>query len=143
MQEYDFELVVLGDPKAQGRPRAAKRGKFIQVYDDPQSRKAKASLLAIIQSKAPKQPLDCPLRVDLLFYLPRPKAHYGTGRNADKLKSSSPTLHTKKPDIDNLRKLVMDAMTGVFWRDDSIVCKGTTIKRYSERPRTVIKIKKL
>jgi Holliday junction resolvase RusA-like endonuclease len=38
---------------------------------------------------------------------------------------------------------VMDAMTGVFWRDDALVCKGTTVKEYSDRPRTEIRVKKL
>ncbi|HRQ68635.1 MAG TPA: hypothetical protein P5031_08750 [Candidatus Syntrophosphaera sp.] len=51
MQGYDLEITVLGDPKAQGRPRAAKRGKFIQVYDDPNSRKAKDNLLAVIHDE--------------------------------------------------------------------------------------------
>lgn len=143
MQGYDLEITVLGDPKAQGRPRAAKRGKFIQVYDDPSSRKAKDNLLAVIQSKAPAKPFDCPLQVDLGFYMPRPKGHYGTGKNANRLKPTAPLLHTSRPDIDNLRKLVMDAMTGVFWRDDALVCKGTTVKEYSDRPRTEIRVKKL
>ncbi|HOL32595.1 MAG TPA: RusA family crossover junction endodeoxyribonuclease [Anaerohalosphaeraceae bacterium] len=143
MQGYDLEITVLGDPKAQGRPRAAKRGKFIQVYNDPQSRKAKDNLRAVIQSKAPAKPFDCPLQVDLGFYMPRPKGHYGTGKNANRLKPTAPLLHTSKPDIDNLRKLVMDAMTGVFWRDDALVCKGTTVKEYSDRPRTEIRVKKL
>jgi len=137
---YDYKLTVLGDPKAQGRPRARNAGKFIQVYDDPKSRKAKDSIQAVIQNEAPIALLDCP-QVDLAFYLPRPKAHYGTGRNVAKLKNSAPTLHTKKPDIDNLRKLVMDAMTNVFWRDDSLVCIGTTTKEYSDKPRTEIYIK--
>lgn len=140
---YDFELVVLGDPKAQGRPRATKMGKFIHIYDDPKSKKAKDRLCDIIESKAPEQLLDCPLQVDLWFYMPRPKGHYGTGRNEGKLKDWAPTMHTKKPDIDNLRKLVMDAMTGIFWRDDSLVCKGFTVKEYSEKPRTKICIKTL
>ena len=140
---YDYELTILGIPTAQGRPRARSAGKFIQVYDDPKSRRAKRTMATIIQEKAPPKPLDCPLQVDLNFYLPRPKGHYGSGRNAGRLKSSAPAHHTKKPDIDNLRKLVMDAMTGIFWRDDSLVCKGTTTKEYSDRPMTKVFIKRL
>jgi len=138
---YDYKLVVLGDPKAQGRPRATRIGGFVKVYDDPKSAKAKRNLMVVVQEQAPKKLLDCPLKVDLYFYLPRPKGHYGTGRNAGKLKDSAPINHTKKPDIDNLRKLVMDAMTGIFWRDDSLVCEGTTRKVYSDKPRTEIFIK--
>ncbi len=142
-RDNDYTLVVLGDPKAQGRARARNAGKFIQIYDDPKSAKKKREFGVIIQEQAPEKLLDCPLRVDLVFCMPRPQGHYGTGRNAGVLKSSAPINHTKRPDIDNLRKLVMDAMTGIFWRDDSLVCEGTTWKRYSDRPRTEIYIKKL
>ena len=144
MSGHDYHLVVLGDPKAQGRPRATSMGKHIRVYDDPKSRKAKDTLAKVVQDQAPEELLDCPLRVDLEFFMPRPKGHYGTGKNAGKLKLRFQGLHhTKKPDIDNLRKLVMDAMTGVFWRDDSLVCEGATVKQYSDRPRTEIYIKTL
>ena len=143
MENPDHYLTILGDPKAQGRPRARNAGSFVQIYDDPKSRKAKQTLQAVVQDKAPDVLLDCPLQVDLVFHMPRPKGHYGTGKNSGKLKDSSPTLHTKKLDIENLRKLVMDALTNVFWRDDSLVCIGQTIKRYADRPRTEIFIKKL
>jgi len=29
-------------------------------------------------------------------------------------------------------------MTKVFWRDDSLVCNGITVKQYSDSPRTEI-----
>jgi hypothetical protein len=33
---------------------------------------------------------------------------------------------------------------GRVWpRDDALVCKGTTVKEYSDRPRTEIRVKKL
>ena len=142
--EYDYKLVVLGKARPQGRPRARNAGKFVQIYEDKKDRKAKQTLVAVVQDKAPETLLDCPLQVDLVFYLPRPKGHYGTGKNAGNIKDRFKNIcHTSKPDIDNLHKLVMDAMTDVFWRDDSLVCVGTTIKKYSDRPRTEIFIKKL
>lgn len=120
---------------------AANKKAFPIIYEDKKDKNAKQNLIDAVRRYTPKQLLDCPLRVDLHFYLPRPKGHYGTGRNAGVLKASAPTNHTKRPDIDNLRKLVMDAMTGIFWRDDSLVCEGTTKKTYSDRPRTEIYIK--
>ena len=144
--EYDYEYVIAGSPRPQLRHRARyikpKVGKgFVSVYDDPDSAKEKKHIAALIKKSTPERILDCPLQVDLVFHMPRPLSHYGTGRNSDKLKDSAPKMHTKKPDIDNLRKLTMDALTGIVWRDDSLVCKGTTTKQYSERPRTEIFIK--
>ncbi len=150
MTEYDYHYVIAGPPQPQLRHRARlvvykdKRKKsFISMYDDPKSAREKKHIAMLIKKSAPEILLDCPLRVDLIFHMPRPLAHYGTGSNRFKLKPSSPKLHTKKPDKDNLSKLLMDALTGVVWRDDSIICDGRIIKRYTERPRTEIFIKLL
>ena len=137
------ELIIYGDPKAQGRPRATNKGRFATVYEDKKDKQAKASLAVIVQQKAPEQLLSGPLRVDLSFYFHRPKAHFGTGRNAGTLKLSAPTHYTSKPDRDNLDKLVLDALTGIFWIDDSQVCDGRITKQYSSRPRTEITIEEL
>jgi len=103
----------------------------------------KQNLREVIQAKAPAELLTGPLRIDLFFYFSRPKAHYGTGRNSGKLKSSAPSWKVSKPDRDNLDKFVLDAMTTVFFKDDSQICDGRIVKQYSERPRTVIFITKI
>lgn len=137
----DFYLIVLGNPKAQGRPRATSRGKFASVYEDKKDTQNKDTLAAVVQRQAPPKPLDCPLQVDIYFYFPRPKSHFRTGKYADELKPNAPTLHTSKPDRDNLDKLVLDALGGIFWIDDRLVCQGWLQKEYSDRPRTEIFIK--
>ena len=43
--------------------------------------------------------------------------------------------HTKRPDLDNLEKAVMDALTKAkWWEDDSQVCVKITKKRYMGKP---------
>ena len=49
-------------------------------------------------------------------------------------------LHTKRPDVDNLLKLVKDALTGLMWVDDRQVQIGGCFKIYSHKPRTEIEI---
>lgn len=151
--EYDHHFIIAGNPKAQGRHRAryikpklgfkgkVVRAGFILFYDDPDSKKEKERISAFIKKAVDFKPYECALQVDLVFCMKRPLAHYGTGKNRLTLKPSAPTRHIKKPDIDNLRKLIMDALTGVLWKDDCIICQGEPIKRYSERPRTEIFIK--
>ena len=53
------------------------------------------------------------LMVDMTFYLPRPKSHYGTGRNQRKVKPSAPRYHTKKPDLTKIIRSTEDALTGI------------------------------
>lgn len=63
------------------------------------------------------------IKLVLKFYMPRPKSHYGTGRNSGKIKASAPGYadHRSKPDLDNLIKGVMDGLTGALYEDDSQV----------------------
>jgi Holliday junction resolvase RusA-like endonuclease len=131
-----IHLTVLGSPKAQARHRSFKRGNFTGTYD-PSSEK-KEILASIVQDQAPKEPLTGAISLDVTFYLPRPKGHYGSGANALKLKGSAPEWHTSKPDIDNLEKLVQDSLNKIFWKDDSQICLISCRKLYSEKPRTEI-----
>lgn len=43
---------------------------------------------------------------------------------------------TTKPDMDNLEKNLWDALNGIVFVDDSLIChKSEIVKRYSTRPR--------
>lgn len=73
-----------------------------------------------------------PVEVTIIFGQARPKAHYGTGRNAHLLKPSAPEYPTGRPDIDKLVRSTLDAMTGVAFTDDSCVVKLATEKTYGD-----------
>jgi len=143
----DYELIILGEPMAQKRHKHASRGRdgkplpFVKTYDP--SAKDKRSLRSIVQEQAPVKPLLGTLRVDCFFYFKYRKGDYGTGRNKGKLKDSAPVWKDTGKDRDNCDKFVLDALTGVFFLNDSQVCDGRIIKKYSERPRTEIHITKL
>lgn len=64
-----------------------------------------------------------PVEVTCAFLFPRPKAHYGTGKNAARVRPSAPTRHTQTPDVDKLLRLVNDALTiaGVLEDDSQVV----------------------
>lgn len=86
--------------------------------------------------------LHGPVTVEIDFAFPRPKAHYGSGRNIDRLKATAPFWHTKHPDLDKLIRSILDALTeaGVV-TDDGQVCRVLATKRYTttdERPGALI-----
>ena len=61
-------------------------------------------------------------------------------------KKKKETLHyvSKRPDIDNLAKAVMDAINQVgIWEDDSQVAHLDIRKIYSEEPRCLITIREV
>lgn len=84
---------------------------------------------------------DGAIRLELTFGFPRPKAHYGTGRNADVLKTWAPDRHTQTPDVDKLSRLVCDALEGSrLIRNDSQVCELHAIKAWASAASTTITI---
>ncbi|MFZ1730810.1 MAG: RusA family crossover junction endodeoxyribonuclease [Bacteroidota bacterium] len=57
----------------------------------------------------------------MLFLLPRPKSHFRSGRNAHLLRETAPRFPTSKPDADKLSRAVLEALTGVAYKDDAQV----------------------
>lgn len=135
-----ISFTVYGDPTAQKRHRhhQGKGMKFVATYDP--SKKDKENFLLKCMDHRPEVPFKEPLKVKVDFFFPRPKSHYGTGKNALKLKDSAPSRHISRPDLDNCIKFVKDALNSVYWSDDSIVCEMVSSKSYDKVPRTEISI---
>jgi Holliday junction resolvase RusA-like endonuclease len=72
------------------------------------------------------EPLDVPLRVDVVF------SYRGKG------KARSP--HTNKPDRDNLDKAVLDAGNGVIWSDDAVSWCGEPVKVWGETDCVIVRV---
>ena len=71
----------------------------------------------------------------------RPKSHYRTGKYEGLIKDKWQKIPmSKKPDIDNLIKYVLDALQGIngYIVDDSQVIRIYAEKSYSDKPRTEI-----
>ena len=79
-------------------------------------------------------PYDGPLDLTMVFSFPRPKSHYGTGKNSNLIKGSAPLHHIQKVDIDNVIKSSLDAMNGVLYQDDKQVTRVSAEKRWAPRP---------
>ena len=79
-------------------------------------------------------PLDTPLMVVMSFSFTRPKAHYGTGKNAGKVKDNAPHYVTTTPDLDKLVRGVNDGITDAgLWVDDSYAVLMQVSKHYAEQ----------
>ena len=76
--------------------------------------------------------LTGPLIVRLVFNMPRPRSHYGSGKNAEAVKKSAPVRPAGKPDVDKLARLVLDACTSVLWRDDCQVVDLRASKQWTD-----------
>jgi Holliday junction resolvase RusA-like endonuclease len=131
------ELSVIGTPVPQGSKRAfnhSKTGRVVMVDDNPALAYWRAVVDAVARKAWAGAPaLDGAVRVSLTFYLRRPKAHYGTGRNAGILKPNAPAVVTVKPDVDKLTRAVFDSLTTAgVWTDDCRAWDLTAAKLYAD-----------
>ncbi len=133
-----MELIIPGKPIALKRHRHTTRNGRIFNYDP--SKADKANFLKKVQNMAPEDPVYGAISMTIEVYIDRPKSHFGTGRNSDKVKESAPAYPISRPDLDNYIKFVFDALNGVFYKDDSQVVHTESIKEYSTEPKTIVRI---
>lgn len=123
-------FTVEGNPVAKGRPRFAKRGKFVQTYT-PQKTKDYEDLVkeSASQAMGSNELLDTPLKVFIHIRIPIPKSASKKVRQdcLDQL-----IRPTKKPDWDNVAKAITDACNGVIYVDDCQIVDAHVTKRYSD-----------
>lgn len=138
--KYVFDIV----PVPQGRPRFARRGKFVQTYDPPKSKKFKTELRQLAEIEHDEKPYHAeqhrPIIIELKLYIPMLKSFSKIKR----LKAADGTLRpTTKPDIDNYIKGILDSLNGLFWHDDGQIVELHAGKYYSDKPRIEMEIKEI
>ena len=116
---------VPGTPAAQPRVRMVRSNGHVYT---PRSADAWKAAVRVAWRAEPRQPLEGPVRLSLNFFMPRPQYHF-TSKGA--LTAGAPVRHTVRPDIDNLVKAVMDALTDAgAWHDDCQIVELSTDKLY-------------
>ena len=110
---------------------------------DPSSKEKKEIWLQIAKYR-PKLPLEGDIYLKAIFYMPRPKSHYRTGKYAHILKERYRYIiyHSYKPDLDNLVKMVADIIQPQMIVDDSQICMLQAEKIYG-KPRTEVIIEEI
>ena len=135
---FAVTFTVDGTPVAKGRPRFAKRGKFVQTYT-PQKTKDYESLVMDAASDATgsSEPLETPAAIYLYIHMPIP-ASYSKKRRQDCLSGIEKPI--KKPDWDNIAKAVTDALNGIVYVDDCQIVTAHVKKAYSDTARVEVLI---
>lgn len=127
---------IEGDPVGKGRPKFSSRGGFARAYTPKKTidyeKKVKKCYLDQIGTK-----FDCALRVEITAFYPIPKST--SKKNRVKMLRDEIRC-TKKPDIDNIAKIILDALNGVAYEDDKQVISLEVNKMYGEVPKVAVSL---
>lgn len=132
----EMTFQVPGEPRGKGRPRFSGG----RAYTDSETRayeKKIADYYCIFRGPI-RWPEGAFFEVEIIAYLPIPK-------NASKVQRAAMergiVLPSRKPDVDNIEKAVLDALNGVAYPDDSRVHRCSCAKYYGAEPRLEITLR--
>ncbi len=132
-----LEFTIPGEPKGKGRPRFGRSGHAYTPHDTA----AYENLvkLAFREAYPDMQPIaaDVPIECFIL-------AFYGIPKSASKKKHKAmydgDLRPLKKPDSDNIIKIVCDALNNIAYDDDCQIVKVCLAKWYDTTPRVVVRL---
>jgi len=113
---------VMGEPVPQGSVRAfvTKSGRPIITHSNKNTKEWRQRIATEGQAKRPIHwDMDQAILLNIDFLMPRPKSL-----------PKKVIEDVKRPDLDKLIRAVMDALTGIFYQDDSQVIHIFASKKY-------------
>ena len=135
----EVRFTVPGEPRGKGRPRFTRAG---HPYTDDKTRDYEYQIVICYRAAhgAFRFPETAFLEITITAYLPIPKGASKAKREAMEL---GLILPSRKPDVDNIEKAVLDALNGIAYKDDARVHKTSCAKYYGAEPRLEIEIREV
>ena len=128
------------EPVEQARPRAARMGRGIRLYDPKKVSVYKKQLAMMCKFQYKQAPLTGPLMVELNFFR---HIQSSISKKERELRMSGSHRPVVKPDTDNYIKSTLDGLNGLLWEDDNQIVDLIAHKYYSDNPRVEIEVTQL
>ena len=134
-----LKFTILGEPQGKGRPRFRRAGNYVSTYTPPETT-AYENLVKLEYRRQCKDyffakgiPLD--MRITTYYSIPG-----STSKKKKELMLAHVIRPMKKPDMDNVAKVICDSLNHVAYHDDAQVVDCQIRKFYSNSPRVVVTI---
>jgi len=129
------KLVIPGEPCAKQRPRLGKRHTY--TPDKTVNYETLVKQLYITQGH---ERLEGALKMTVNAFFSIPKS--ASKKNREKMLRGE-IRPTKRPDWDNVGKIISDALNEMAYKDDCQIVDATVRKWYSDNPRVEVEITEL
>lgn len=134
-------FICVGKVKGKQRPKVAVRGTYAHAYTPQQTVDYENYIkLCYLDKYADNPLLKGALTVSIQAYYKIPSS-FSKQKRENALKGL--IMPTVKPDIDNVIKVVCDALNSVAYTDDNQICSINCIKKYGEDEKLIINLAEL
>lgn len=135
-------FTVPGEPKGKGRPIFSKRGKYVTARTPDDTVLYENLVRTEYERQCGLQKFDAGAMLNLciLAYYVIPESASRKKKNAMEAGEIRPT---KKPDADNVLKVVADSLNHIAYHDDAQIVDTQVRKFYSYNPRLEVSIQKI
>lgn len=134
-------FTVEGPPQGKGRPRFRRAGNFVTTYTDQKTKdyelRIKHHAMAAMAAKGDMRPSNMPIDLSIQICCPVP---FSWSKKKQMQALGGEIFPTNKPDLDNILKVVGDAMNGVVYEDDKQIISVRVVKYYGQIPHLSIKV---
>lgn len=137
-----MEFEIEGAPIGKHRPRFSTINGYAQAIkvDADVDYENMVRLLFKLNKPADYELFDKPVSMRIEAYFSIPKS-FSKKRAAAAIAGT--VVPAKKPDADNIAKIICDSLNNVAYRDDTQVIELTVIKRYAKEPKVKVMISAL
>lgn len=132
-----ISLIIPGKPLGKQRPRVLKNG-ITYTPKETVNYETLIKELYIIQHF--RKQLEGPIKMHIRAYFSIPK---GVSKRKKEEMIAGKIRPVKKPDIDNIIKIIADALNGLAYRDDNQIVECTIEKYFSDEERVEIVIEEV
>ena len=131
-------IVIPGKPLGKQRPRVLKSG---ITYTPKKTVNYETFVkMMYLEKYAGEKPFEGPVSVEIVALYQIPKSASKKRKEAMKRGAIKPTV---RPDVDNISKIITDALNGVAYLDDKQIIECSVNKCYAEAPAVLVSISEL
>ena len=127
---------ILGKPIGKGRPRLGKYGTYT-----PEKTANYETLVKWTFANEFKdfKPMERAVKAKITAIFAVPKS-YSKKQRQELLNTVN---YTKKPDVDNIAKIILDSLNGLAYQDDSQVSCLLVMKGYGEQEKVIVELEEV
>lgn len=135
------KFIIPGEAKGKGRPKFFRRGDFVGTYTPEQTTSYENLVKLFYQEKFNREEkLTGPVEMKITVKTAIPKSY---SKKKTHFALNNFIRPTKKPDLDNIAKIIADSLNKIAYDDDKQIVSLTINKFYAQKSNVEVELKEV